>query len=287
MTASGCFGVGREYAELYDISQLGGIVTKTVTLTPREGNKPPRIWETPAGMLNSIGLANPGVEKFIENEIPFLEKLDTNRIISVAGNKIEDFASVIEKLNGIACVDAFEINVSCPNVEKGIAYGTDAGLLGDLVEACSEATKREIWVKLTPNVTDITVPAIAAVEKGADAITAINTIQALAVDIDTMKPAIGNVFAGLSGPAIHPVALARVFQIRRALPDIPIIGVGGITSPRDAVAMMMVGANAVQIGSGQFPFPNLPLDTIDGIDQYCTEMGYKNASEITNSLIID
>lgn len=284
MTASGCFGVGREYSELYDIGELGGIVTKTVTLQPREGNKPPRIWETASGMLNSIGLANPGVEGFIQSEIPFLEKIDTVKIVSVAGEKVSDFAQVIRMLEGQDAVDAFELNVSCPNVNKGIAFGTDPKLVSELVNACRGATEKDLWVKLTPNVTDITIPARAAVEAGADALTAINTLQAMAVDIDSRNPLIGNVFSGLSGPAIHPVALAKVYQLRLDLPNIPIIGVGGIASPKDAIAMIIVGANAVQIGSGQFPYPNLPLDTIESINDYCDNNGHANVFEIIGSL---
>ncbi len=285
LTASGCFGVGREYGELYDISVLGGIVTKTVTLEPRPGNKPPRICETPAGMLNSIGLANPGVEGFIETEIPFLEDLKTVRVVSVAGKKVDDFVQVVRKLSDLGAVDLFELNVSCPNVEKGIAFGTDPKLVADLVGACRKITKKDIWVKLTPNVTDITIPAKAAIDSGADALTAINTVQGMAVDIDTCKPLIGNVFAGLSGPAIHPVALAKVHQLRRAFPNFPIVGVGGIASAKDAVAMMIAGANAVQIGSGQFPNPNLPLVAIAGIGEYCEDKGYQSAAEITGSLL--
>jgi len=285
LTASGCFGVGREYGELYDISVLGGIVSKTVTLEPRPGNKPPRICETPAGMLNSIGLANPGVAGFIETEIPFLEDLKTVRVVSVAGKKVDDFVQVVRKLSDLDAVDLFELNVSCPNVEKGIAFGTDPKLVADLVGACRKITKKDIWVKLTPNVTDITIPAKAAIDSGADALTAINTVQGMAVDIDTCKPLIGNVFAGLSGPAIHPVALAKVHQLRRAFPNFPIVGVGGIASAKDAVAMMIAGANAVQIGSGQFPNPNLPLVAIAGIGEYCEDKGYKSAAEITGSLL--
>ncbi|HDR91302.1 MAG TPA: dihydroorotate dehydrogenase [candidate division Zixibacteria bacterium] len=284
LTASGCFGVGREYGELYDVSVLGGIVTKTVTLEPRAGNKPPRICETPAGMLNSIGLANPGVEGFIEAEIPFLEKLSTVRVVSVAGKAVEDFAEVIRRLTDLDAVDIFELNVSCPNVEKGIAFGTDPKLVADLVSACRKITRKDIWVKLTPNVTDITIPASAAIDSGADALTAINTVQGMAVDIDSCKPMIGNVFAGLSGPAIHPVALAKVHQLRRAFADFPIVGVGGIGSAEDVVAMMIAGANAVQIGSGQFPNPNLPLMAIAGIGEYCHEKGYRSVREITDSL---
>lgn len=285
LTASGCFGVGREYSELYDVSVLGGIVTKTVTLEPRSGNKPPRICETPAGMLNSIGLANPGVEGFIETEIPFLEDLKTVRVVSVAGKNVDDFAEVIRRLTDLDAVDLFELNVSCPNVEKGIAFGTDPKLVADLVGACRKITKKDIWVKLTPNVTDITIPAKAAIDSGADALTAINTVQGMAVDIDTCKPMIGNVFSGLSGPAIHPVALAKVHQLRRAFPKFPIVGVGGISSANDAVAMMIAGANAVQIGSGQFPNPSLPIMAIAGIGEYCEDKGYKRAGEITGSLL--
>jgi dihydroorotate dehydrogenase (NAD+) catalytic subunit len=287
MTASGCFGVGREYSQLYDVSLLGGIVTKTVTLKPRTGNKPPRLWETPAGMLNSIGLANPGVKGFIEKEIPFLEALDTLRVVSVAGQTIEEYAKVIEKLDKQSAVDAFELNVSCPNVEKGIAFGTEPEVVAELVKRCRESTSKPIWVKLTPNVTDNPAPGKAAIDAGAEALTAINTVQAMEVDVESCKPMIGNVMAGLSGPAIHPIAMAKVYQLKRALPKAHIIGVGGIASSRDAIAIMIAGANAIQIGSGQFPNPLLPLYILESLEGYCIAKEYDSITEITNSIVIE
>jgi len=284
LTASGCFGIGREYGELYDLSLLGGIVTKTVTLEPRSGNPPPRIWETAAGMLNSIGLANPGVDVFIKEEIPFIKKLDCACIVSVAGKSITEFAAVVGKLDPKKGIDGFELNVSCPNVDSGMAFGTDTVIVAKLVETVRAITKKPLWVKLTPNVTDIVSVARAAINSGADAITAINTLQAMAVDIETGKPQIGNVLSGLSGPAILPVALAKVYLLRQALPETSIIGVGGIANPGDAIAHMIVGANAVQIGSGQFPYPRLPLDVIETVADYCSDREYISASEITNSL---
>ncbi len=287
LTASGCFGVGREYSELYDISNLGGIVTKTITLQPREGNPPPRIWETAAGMLNSIGLAGPGIETFIAEEIPFLRKLECARIVSVAGETIAEFAELIKQLGPIEGVDVYELNVSCPNVEHGgMAFGKDCGVIKELMAEVRPITGKPVWVKLTPNVTDIVEIGRAAVEGGADALCAINTLLGMAIDIRTRKPRLGGVTGGLSGPAILPVALAKVHQLYDALPETPIIGIGGIGGPEDAIAHMIVGATAVQIGSGQFSYPRLPLDTIDSIAEYCMEMRIPNATNITGSLII-
>ncbi len=287
ITASGCYGVGREYGELYDPSKLGGIVTKTITLRPREGNSPPRICETAAGMLNSIGLANSGVGAFIRDDIPFLRKLECARIVSIAGEGLDEFAELIRRLDPLGEIDGFEINVSCPNVERGgLAFGTDPDVVGKLVDSIRPLTQKPLWVKLTPNVTDIVKIGKAAVDSGADALCAINTLLGMAIDIDTKKPMIGNVVAGLSGPAILPVALMKVFQLHTALPETPIVGIGGIGYPKDAITHMIAGACAVQIGSGQFPYPMLPLDTVAGIETYCVIKGLSKAQEITGSLIL-
>ncbi len=287
LTASGCFGVGREYSEIYDISSLGGIVTKTITLRPREGNLPPRIWETPAGMLNSIGLANPGVKSFIETEIPFLRDIECVRIVSVAGETIGEFVELVGEIAPLEEVDAIEINISCPNVEQGgLTFGTDPVVITELVGKLRPVTKKPLWVKLTPNVTNIVATGKAAVDAGADALCAINTLLGMAIDTDTRKPRLGNVTGGLSGPAILPVALVKVYELYREFPEIPIIGIGGIGSPTEAIAHMLAGASAVQVGSGLFSYPRLPLDIIESFEEYCDEQGFSSVREITGSLII-
>ena len=288
IVASGCFGVGREYAEVYDISKLGGIVTKTITVEPRQGNAPPRLCETPSGMLNSIGLANPGVDAFIKNDIPFLEGIDCAHIVSIAGETVEEFALLVKRLDRFDTISAFELNVSCPNVERGgMAFGTSRKIVAELVAKIRALTAKSIWVKLTPNVTDIAAIGKAAVDSGADALCAINTLTGMEVDVERRIPRIGNVIAGLSGPAIRPVALASVFKLHRALPTTPIVGVGGIGEPRDAIAHMLVGATAVQVASGIFHSPLLPLDTIEGIAGYCNHYGIARPSELTGALIVD
>lgn len=285
LTASGCFGVGREYAEIYDISELGGIVIKTLTLEPREGNPPPRICETAAGMLNSIGLAGPGVDAFIAEDIPFLRELDCVRIASVAGETVEEFVEIVKKVAPLYEVEAIELNVSCPNVEKGgMAFGTDPEIVAKLVDEIRQVTAKPLWVKLTPNVTDIVQIGRAAIDAGADALCAINTLLGMAIDTNTRTPLLGSVTGGLSGPAILPIALARVFQLHTAFPEFPIIGVGGIGGPQDAIAHLIAGATAVQIGSGQFSYPRLPIDTIESIEEYCKENDFANATDITGSI---
>lgn len=287
MTASGCFGFGREYAKLYDINLLGGIATKTVTLEPREGNLPSRICETPGGMLNSIGLANPGLKVFIKEELPFLKTLSCVKVVSVAGETEEEFIKIISKLSPLDGYDVLELNVSCPNVERGgMAFGTDPGIVSSLVSVLRKETKKPLWVKLTPNVTDIVSIGKASVDSGADALVAINTLVGMGIDIVTCTPRLGNVLGGFSGPAIKPVALAKVFALHRALPDVPIIGVGGISEPSDAIEFLLAGASAVQIGSGIFPNPGLPLVVIEGLQAYCLENNFANASDLTGYLIL-
>lgn len=286
IAASGCFGTGREYDEIFDISSLGGIVTKTITIAPRKGNPTPRIYETPSGMLNSIGLANSGVDAFIETEIPFLEKHNCARIVSIAGVTIDEFVELIRRLDPIDSISAFELNVSCPNVDKGgMAFGKSREIISRLVSDVRPKTSKPLWVKLTPNVTDIAAIGKAAVDAGADALCAINTLTAMEIDVDRRIPRIGNVIAGLSGPAIRPVALANVYLLHKALPNTPIIGIGGIADPRDAVAHMLAGAVAVQIGSGMFRSPLLSIHTIEEIAGYCDFYGMSSAKELTGALI--
>ncbi len=288
LVASGCFGVGREYGELFDLSLLGGIVTKTVTREPRAGNPAPRLWETPSGMLNSIGLANPGIEVFIEKEIPFLNDVGCAVVVSIAGKVFEDFEELVRRLDPIECIDAIEINVSCPNVkEGGLAFGTSPETVESLVATLRPLTAKPLWVKLTPDATDIALIGRSAVNGGADALCAINTLTGMEIDVGRRVPRIGNIFAGLSGPAIRPVALAKVFTLHSALPDIPIVGIGGISEAGDAIAHMLAGASAVQVGSGIFRSPHLPLEVIRGIAEYCEFFDFAGARDITGALIIE
>lgn len=287
LMASGCFGWGSEYSKVFDIDALGGIVTKTITLKPREGNKPPRIWETPGGMLNSIGLANPGVETFINEAIPFLEKVRCARVVSIAGETVSEFERLLSIIAPLEPVDAIEINISCPNVEKGgMSFGTDPAVVSRLFASLRVITKKPLWAKLTPNVTDIVEIAKSAVEAGADALVAINTLIGMDIDIMNFTPRLGNITGGLSGPAIKPVALAKVYALHKALPNVPIIGSGGIVSPGDAISHMLAGATAIQVGSGIFANPLLPLEIIENLELYCLNMDFPRAAYITGYLII-
>jgi dihydroorotate dehydrogenase (NAD+) catalytic subunit len=285
LTASGTFGYGTEFAGAFDISKLGGIVTKTITLEPREGNPMPRIAETPAGMLNSIGLANVGVECFLSEKLPKLETLKTLVFVNVAGNTVEEYAQVVRRVQHHPRVDAIEINVSCPNVEKGgLAFGTDARATEAVTAAVRGSTKKTVIVKLTPNVTDIAEIAGAAVSGGADALSLINTVLGMAVDIETRRPRIARCTAGLSGPAIKPIALAKVYQVRKAV-SVPLIGIGGIMTGSDAVEFLLAGATAVQTGTLHFIEPDGPVRVLDGIQAYCESHGIGAVRELVGAMV--
>jgi dihydroorotate dehydrogenase (NAD+) catalytic subunit len=287
LTASGTFGYGTEYSEYFDASRLGGIVTKTVTLEPRKGNPMPRIAETPAGMLNSIGLANVGAVRFISEKLPVLANLDTKVIVNVAGDTVEEYALVVRKIQGHPRVDAIEVNVSCPNVERGgLAFGTDAKLTEKVTAAIRSETKKTVIVKLSPNVTDITEIAAAAVSGGADALSLINTLVGMAIDVETRRSLIARCTAGLSGPAIKPVALAKVYQVRKAV-SVPLIGIGGIMTWRDAVEFFLAGADAVQTGTLLFIEPDGPVKVLDGIERYCEEKGIRKIGDLVGAMRID
>ncbi len=285
LTASGTFGYGTEFAELFDAAKLGGIVTKTVTLEPREGNPMPRIAETPAGMLNSIGLANVGVKRFLSEKLPRLESLDTRVIVNVAGNTVEEYARVVREVQSHPRVDALEINISCPNVEKGgLAFGTDAKATEAVTAAARRSTKKPVIVKLTPNVTDITEIAKAAVSGGADALSLINTVLGMAIDIETRRPRIARCTAGLSGPAIKPIALAKVYQVRSAV-SVPLIGIGGIMTGGDAIEFLLAGATAVQTGTLHFIEPDGPVRVLEGIEAYCESHGIRAVRELVGAMV--
>lgn len=273
MVASGTFGFGEEYAGFYDINNLGAIVTKGLTLEPREGNPPPRIHETPAGLLNSVGLENPGVEAFIGREWPRLSKLSTPVIANIDGDTVEDYVRIARRLSQIKGLAALEVNISCPNVQKGgMAFGQDPESVSEVIKAVRQASSLPIIAKLSPNVTNIGSIAVAAVKAGADAISLINTLLGIAIDINKKRPIFHRTFAGLSGPAVKPVALRMVWEVYEAV-EAPIIGMGGITSWRDAVEFILAGASAVAIGTANFVNPRVPLQIIDGIKKYSEEQG--------------
>ncbi len=279
MGASGTFANGIEYGEYMDLNSLGAIVTKGVSPTPWEGNPTPRICETPAGMLNAIGLQNPGVEAFIKNDLGFLEGIDTNIIVNVCGHSDGEYLEVIEKLNDKG-VDAFEINVSCPNVkEGGILFGTDPKRLFEITSKIAEASKKPVVIKLSPNVTDIKEMARAAEAGGADIISLINTLIGMKIDVHKRDFALANKTGGLSGPAIHPVAVRMVYEVRNAV-KIPIIGMGGIADYEDALELIMAGASAVMVGTSTFHNPNTMIDIIGAMNQYLLDNNIDNISEL-------
>ena len=279
--ASGTFGYGREYDELIDLNKLGGIITKGTSLKERPGNKPPRVCEVTGGMLNSIGLQNPGVEHFINEDLEFLRKFDTKIIVNACGSTIEDYVELCKILNDID-IDGVELNLSCPNVKAGcLAFGTTyEGVREITTEVRKVLTSKPLIVKLTPNVTDITQPAKGAEDAGADGISAINTLLGMKIDINKRKPVLANNTGGFSGPAIKPVAVNMVYKIANAV-KIPVLGLGGIMTGEDAIEFMMAGATAISIGSGNFYDPETSLNVIKGIEEFMQ----KNNIEDINSII--
>ncbi|MBC8276878.1 MAG: dihydroorotate dehydrogenase [FCB group bacterium] len=286
MTASGTFGYGNEYAPLMDISRLGAVVTKTLTLEPRQGNPHPRIWELPCGMLNSIGLANIGVHNFIDDVLPIVSKIDTEIIANIAGKSAEDYPELIKILDAHAGVSGYEINVSCPNVKKGgMVFGADPEAVARITESCRALTEKPVIVKLTPNVTDPAPIAKAAENAGADALTVANTVLGTAVDIETRQPRIPFVTAGYSGPGIKPINLAKLYQVRQAV-KIPLIGCGGIMNYKDALEYIITGASAVQIGSATYKTPQASIGVIEGIGEWMEKRGVGSLGEVVGSLMI-
>lgn len=268
MVASGTFGFGQEYSDYSDLNKLGAIITKSVTLKPREGNPPPRIVETAAGMLNSIGLQNEGIEYFLKEQLPFLAKFDTPTIVNIAGETVEEYAELARILSKETVVKGIEVNISCPNVKKGgMSFGCDPNLVKEVIAAVRKATTQPLIAKLTPNVTDITVTAKAAVEAGADAISAINTLIGMSIDLETGKSRLGTLTGGLSGPAIKPIAVRMVYEISHTV-KVPVIGIGGIMSGNDAIEFLLAGAQAVQVGTANFVDTEAPVKIIKGIEDY-------------------
>jgi dihydroorotate dehydrogenase (NAD+) catalytic subunit len=269
LTASGTFGYGREFAELIDLNRLGGICVKGISADPLPGNPPPRIYETDSGMLNAIGLQNVGARRFLEEKLPFLRTLRARSVVNVFGYSTEDYVRCIEILNEGEGIDAYELNISCPNTHcGGIVYGSDPKLTEEVVAASKRAARFPLFVKLSPNVTDITVFARAAEAAGADALTLVNTFVGMAIDVETRGPRISNLTAGLSGPAIKPLAVRLVHQAARAV-RIPIIGIGGIATWEDALEFLIAGARAIQVGTANFYAPETALRVADGIADYC------------------
>ncbi len=277
--ASGTFGYGEEYAPLTDLSRLGAIYTKAVTVEPRPGNPLPRLVETPAGMINSIGLANVGTERFLSEKIPFLETLSCPVILNVAGSLEEEYAEVIRRVDDQKAIWGYEVNISCPNVKKGgLAFGTDPVQVERLTSALRKLTDKPLIMKLTPNVTDITAVAKAAEAGGADAVACINTVMGMVVDIHKRKPAIPAITGGLSGPAIKPVGVAAVYRVSKAV-TIPVIGLGGIMCADDAVEYLLAGASALQIGTANFVEPDVSLKVLAGIQSYMKDAGFSKITD--------
>lgn len=286
MVASGTFGYASEFEGLVDFSELGAIVTKTVTLEPRPGNHPPRIAETSAGMLNSIGLPNVGVEAFITDKMPFLRTCNTRIVVNVAGKTGQDFPEIVSRLEDVPGIDAYELNYSCPNVkEGGLSFSADAGIAHKVTGQVRQKTKRPIIAKLTPNVTSISTVGLAVEQGGADAISAINTLVGMAVDIQRRKPRLSTITGGLSGPAIKPVALARVFELVNAV-KIPVIGIGGIATVEDALEFLIVGAHAIQVGTANFYHPMSACEIVRGLANYCTLHRLNSITKAIGSLCV-
>ena len=283
-TASGTFASGHEYADFIDVSALGAVTTKGVSLHGWAGNDAPRIAETPSGMLNSIGLQNPGVEVLKQRDLPWLKNEQATVIVNVSGNSLEEYVAVVEALEASPEVDAYELNISCPNVDcGGMTFGTDPAMASSVVAECRKRTKRPLIVKLTPNVTDITEIAKAVEAAGADAVSLINTLLGMAIDTKTRKPILARVVGGLSGPAVKPVALRMVWQVHNAI-NVPILGMGGITTGLDAVEFMLAGATAVAVGTANFMNPRATIEVIKGIESYCQEQGIDDVNQLIGAL---
>lgn len=284
LTASGTFGYGEEFADFYNIAQLGGIIVKGTTLEAREGNAYPRMAETASGMLNAVGLQNKGIHYFLDTIYPRIKNIPTNIIVNVSGSKIEDYIKVVELLNEAHSIPAVELNISCPNVkEGGMAFGTSCGAAAQITREIRKAYKKILIVKLSPNVTDITEIARAVEAEGADAVSLINTLTGMAINAETRQPVLSTITGGLSGPAIKPVALRMVWQTAKAV-TIPVIGLGGIMNAADAIEFMLAGATAVQIGTANFIDPTIAIKIIAGIEDYLQRHGCKSVQEIIGGL---
>ena len=280
MTASGTFGYGTEYSHLFDIQRLGAIVCKATTLEPRDGNPQPRLAETACGVLNSIGLQNIGVDALIKQKAPIWVSWKVPVIVNIAGETVDDYARLAGKLDGVAGISAIEVNISCPNVKAGGAeFGADSKSAAEVTTAVKTATSLPVVVKLTPNTSDIAKVALAVTEAGADAISLINTMKGMVIDITRRRPLLGNITGGLSGPAIKPVALYMVYEVAGVV-GIPVIGCGGIATASDAIEFIMAGASAIQVGTASFTNPRSPLEVLQGIEQFMKQEGIEDIAEL-------
>lgn len=285
MTASGTFGYGEEYSEFIDLNRLGAVVVKGLSLRPKEGNPPPRIIETPGGMLNAIGLQNIGIESFVEDKLPFLRRFHTPVIVNFFGDSIDEYAEAAGRLSSVEGIHGLEMNISCPNKQAGwCIFGTDPKVTSEVVSAVRKSTGLPLIVKLSPNVTDIALMARVAQDAGADAVSLINTITGLAIDIKTRRPKLANITGGLSGPAVKPVAVRMVWEVYRSV-KIPVIGMGGIMSSDDAVEFMLAGATAVAVGTANFINPMATINIIEGIEAYMGDHGVTDVKELTGGMI--
>lgn len=286
LTASGTFGYGLEYDDFFDVSALGGFIVKGTTLKPREGNPYPRLAETPSGMLNAVGLQNKGVDYFCEHIYPQLKKYTNNVIVNVSGASIDDYVKTAERIATLDHIPAIELNISCPNVKQGgMAFGSDCSQAAKVVSAVRNAYPKHLMVKLTPNVTDITSIAKAVEDAGADSVSLINTMLGMAIDAEKRRPVISTVTAGLSGPAVKPVALRMVWQVSKVV-KIPIVGLGGITNASDAIEFLLAGASAIQIGTANFLDPTTSIKVVNGIEEYMERHGISDVKELIGGLIL-
>lgn len=286
LTASGTFGYGREFSSLVNLHRLGGVVVKGISLEPRPGNPPPRVVETACGMLNAIGLENVGVQGFIQRKMEFLRGINTRVIVNILGDSVDEYAQLAQQLTEIEGIDALEVNISCPNVKKGgVAFGTIPEMAAEVTRAVKKNTTLPVIVKLSPNVTDITSMAQAVEDAGADAVSLINTLIGMAIDVQTRRPKLANVIGGLSGPAIKPIALRMVWQVAQSV-SIPVIGIGGISTTDDALEFLLAGATAIQVGTANFSQPQSTERIIDGLKMYLNSQGEHAVRSIIGTLQI-
>jgi dihydroorotate dehydrogenase (NAD+) catalytic subunit len=286
MVASGTFGFGEEYEDFLSLDQLGAVISKGISLKPMMGNPPPRLFETEAGIINSIGLQNPGVQDFIKNKLPYYRKMNTHLIINCFGNTQKEYVELAKRFDEVPGISGLEMNISCPNVKRGgIVFGCDPKMAYPLVHGVRKATKLPVIVKLSPNVTDIGLMAKCSEDAGADAVSLINTIRAMAVNIHSRKPELGNIVGGLSGPAIKPIALRMVWEVSRKV-KIPIIGMGGIMKAEDAIEFILVGASAIQIGTANLVNPRAGIEILHGIKKYLLEKRIGNLQDLRGSAYV-
>jgi dihydroorotate dehydrogenase (NAD+) catalytic subunit len=284
LTASGTFGYAREFETYVNLKRLGAIIVKGLSLQPSPGNRPPRIVETPCGMLNAIGLENVGLDAFVADKLPFLQRLKTPVFLNIYGTSLEEYAELTARIDDIEAVAGVEVNISCPNVKAGgVAFGVDPDMTAAVVRAVRNRTRKPVVVKLSPNVTDITAIALKAEGEGADALSLINTITGMVIDIETRRPKLANITGGLSGPAIRPVALRMVWQVCRKV-RVPVIGIGGIINARDAIEFFIAGATAIQVGTANFVNPRATVDILEGVEQFLVERGIRRLTDLVGTL---